>query len=127
MGGYDYSSALWAAREEMAELVRQREALAVRILQLEKTIQGLTALSAQNDAGLPGRSYRIELAEAILIALRNAGQPMSPVGVRDMLVAMGVNFGRFVNPMSAVHNALQRLRKRRLVVCWEGNLWSVAT
>jgi hypothetical protein len=111
----------------MAELVRQREALAVRILQLEKTIQGLTALSAQNDAGLPGRSYRIELAEAILIALRNAGQPMSPVGVRDMLVAMGVNFGRFVNPMSAVHNALQRLRKRRLVVCWEGNLWSVAT
>jgi len=127
MGGYDYSSALWAAREEMAELVRQREALAVRILQLEKTIQGLTALSAQNDAGLPGRSYRIELTEAILIALRNAGQPMSPVGVRDMLVAMGVNFGRFVNPMSAVHNALQRLRKRRLVVCWEGNLWSVAT
>ncbi|HEV3275791.1 MAG TPA: hypothetical protein VG860_03155 [Terriglobia bacterium] len=120
---YDYNAALQAARQELAGLVQQREGISIRIMQLEKTIAGLATLAAQNQVQ---QTYQIELSEAILIAMRNAAQPMSPVGIRDMLVAMGFQFSRFVNPMSAVHNALRRLHRKRLIVEYEGGLWGIA-
>ena len=121
---YDYNSALQAARQELAQLVQQREAITIRIMQLEKTVAGLATLAAQNQVQ---QTYQIELSEAIIIAMRNAAQPMTAVGIRDLLVAMGFQFGRFVNPMSAVHNSLRRLKKRRLLTEYQGGLWGITT
>lgn len=124
MVGYDYVAALQAAREEFAQLAKQRDAISIRMLQLEKTIQGLATLAGQTQIAQP--SFQMELGDAIVIALQNAAQPMSPVGIRDMLVAMGVQFARFVNPMSAVHNALKRLKHKRLIIEYEGGMWGIS-
>jgi hypothetical protein len=124
MVGYDYVAALQAAREEFAQLAKQRDAISIRMLQLEKTIQGLATLAGQTQ--IAQGSFQMELSDAIVIALQNAAQPMSPVGIRDMLVAMGVQFARFVNPMSAIHNALKRLKHKRLIIEYEGGMWGIS-
>jgi len=120
---YYYQAALQAAREEFAKLEKDRDAISIRMLQLEKTIQGLTILAGQKQ--IAQQPSQMELTDAILIALQYAAQTMSPVGIRDILVAMGVQFSRFMNPMSAIHNALKRLRNKKLVIEYEGGMWGI--
>ena len=111
---YDYHAALQVARQELGQLIQQREAISIRIMQLGRTVQGLATLAGQTQ--IAQQSFRMELTDAIVIALRNAAQPMSAVGIRDMLVAMGVQFARFSNPMAALHNALRRLLQKGLII-----------
>lgn len=110
----DYHAALQLAQQELGQLIQQREAISIRIMQLEGTARGLATLAGQTK--IAKQSFRMGLADAIVIALRNAAQPMSTVGVRDILVAMGVQFTRFSNPMSALHNALRRLLQKGLII-----------
>lgn len=120
---YDYTVALEASRARFAELAKQRDAISIEMMQLEKNIQALVILSGQVHAH---QGFRMDLNDAILLALRNSAQLMTPVGIRDLLVAMGVQFkGRFANPMSAIHNALKRLKKKGAVIEYEGGMWGV--
>jgi hypothetical protein len=121
---YDYQAALQAARQELGQLIQQREVISIRIMQLERTVQGLATLAGQTQ--IAQQSFRMDLTDAIVIALRNAAQPMSAVEIRDMLVAMGVQFARFSNPMAALHNALRRLLQKGLIIEFTGGRWSIA-
>lgn len=124
MTEHDYQAALLVARQELTQLLQQREVISIRIMQLERTIEGLATLAGQSQ--IAQQSFRMELTDAIVIALRNAAQPMSPTEIRDMLVAMGVHFARFSNPMSALHNALRRLQRKGMVLEFAGGRWGIA-
>jgi hypothetical protein len=117
MTEHHYRATLEAAQRELAEAIRNRDLWNTRILQLQQTIRNLSVLTAQETVGDQIR-VAVELNDAIMLALRNTAQPLTPVEIRNGLVAMGFQMGRrmhFSNPMSALHNALGRLEKKGLV------------
>lgn len=99
----DYRRALDAAVREYERAIADRAALEARIAQLRQTIGTLTRLC--------GFAPTIEfgLTEACRMVLRNSPTPVTPVEVRDRLVAAGVDLDRYASPLAAIHTVLKRL------------------
>src|SRR5262249_41556455 len=49
------------------------------------------------------------LTDACRLALRGAGLPLTPLDVRDRLIAIGVDLSIYTNELSAIHTILKRL------------------
>jgi hypothetical protein len=98
----DYRAALAAAIKEYEDLGRQRREMDDRLAQLGQTIGTLTRL-----LGLTP-TVPLGLTDACRMVLRN-GQPMTPVEVRDRLLAIGIDVSKYANDLAAVHTILKRL------------------
>lgn len=99
----DYRAALAAAIKEYEDLGQQRRALDDRLAQLGQTIGTLTRL-----LGLT-TTVPLGLTDACRMILRN-GQPMTPIEVRDRLLAIGIDVSKYANDLAAVHTILKRLK-----------------
>jgi hypothetical protein len=53
------------------------------------------------------------LTDACRLALRGAGLPLTPLEVRDRLLAIGVDLSIYTNELSAIHTILKRLNDAR--------------
>ena len=102
MTASDYRAALDAAIKEYEALGRQRRAIDDRLAQLGQTIGTLTRL-----LGL-APTVPLGLTDACRMVLRN-GHPMTPVEVRDRLLAIGIDVSKYANDLAAVHTILKRL------------------
>ncbi len=102
MTNQNYRSALDAAIKEYEALGEQRHALDDRMAQLGQTIGTLTRL-----LGLTP-TVPLGLTDACRMVLRS-GQPMTPVEVRDRLLAIGIDVSKYANDLAAVHTILKRL------------------
>jgi hypothetical protein len=110
MSWEEYSAALQAAVIEREQLIKQRDAINTRLLQLDANIRSLAVLAAQTEAIQPLQCQQVSLRDAIGAVFRNAGgQPLSPVEVRNTLLAMGFDLSGLANQMSAIHNTLRRM------------------
>jgi hypothetical protein len=98
----DYRAALAAAIKEYEDLGRQRRAIDDRLAQLGQTVGTLTRL-----LGLTP-TVPLGLTDACRMVLRG-GQPMTPVEVRDRLLAIGIDVSKYANDLAAVHTILKRL------------------
>ena len=102
MTSEDYRAALAAAIKEYETLGRQRREIDDRLAQLGQTIGTLTRL-----LGLMP-TVPLGLTDACRMILRN-GHPMTPVEVRDRLLAIGIDVSKYANDLAAVHTILKRL------------------
>ena len=102
MTSEDYRAALAAAIKEYEDLGRQRRDIDDRLAQLGQTIGTLTRL-----LGLTP-TVPIGLTDACRMIMRG-GLPMTPVEVRDRLLAIGFDVSKYVNDSAAVHTILKRL------------------
>ena len=102
MTNTDYRAALDAAIREHETLDRQRREIDDRLAQLGQTIGTLTRL-----LGLVP-TVPLGLTDACRMVLRH-GQPMTPVEVRDRLLAVGIDVSKYANDLAAVHTILKRL------------------
>ena len=102
MTNTDYRAALDAAIREHETLDRQRRGIDDRLAQLGQTIGTLTRL-----LGLVP-TVPLGLTDACRMVLRH-GQPMTPVEVRDRLLAVGIDVSKYANDLAAVHTILKRL------------------
>jgi hypothetical protein len=98
----DYRAALAAAIKEYEDLGQQRRAIDDRLAQLGQTVGTLTRL-----LGLTP-TVPLGLTDACRMVLRG-GKPMTPVEVRDRLLAIGVDVSKYANDLAAVHTILKRL------------------
>jgi hypothetical protein len=98
----DYRAALDAAIKEYETLDRQRREIDDRLAQLGQTVGTLTRL-----LGLVP-TVPLGLTDACRMVLRN-GQPMTPIEVRDRLLAIGLDTSKYANDLAAVHTILKRL------------------
>ena len=103
--GDDYRRALDTAIREYEALTKQRVDLDVRIAQLSHTIGTLTRL-----CGLVP-TVDLGLTDAVRMALRAAGHPLTAVEVRGQLDGMGLDLGRYTNDLAAIHTVLKRLHR----------------
>lgn len=101
----DYRRALDAAIKEYEELGQKRRDIDVRLAQLAQTIGTLNRL-----LGLTP-TVPLGLTDACRVALRGAGLPLTPLEVRDRLLAIGVDLSVYTNELSAIHTILKRLNE----------------
>lgn len=103
--GQDYRRALNAAVEEYEALGKERREIDDRLAQLAQTIGTLTKL-----LGLTP-TVPLGLTDACRLALRGAGLPLTPLEVRDRLLAIGVDLSIYSNELAAIHTILKRLNE----------------
>jgi hypothetical protein len=104
VAGDDYRVALAAAIREYETLGASRRDLDARLSQLAQTIGTLSRL-----LGLTP-TVPLGLTDACRLALRS-GVPMTPVDVRDRLLAIGMDLSIYANELSAIHTVLKRLNE----------------
>jgi hypothetical protein len=102
---HDYRRALDAAIKEYETLGDERREIDDRLAQLAQTIGTLTKL-----LGLTP-TVPLGLTDACRLALRGAGLPLTPLEVRDRLLAIGVDLSAYSNELSAIHTTLKRLNE----------------
>ena len=101
----DYKRALDAAVREYEKAIADHAALEVRIGQLKQSIATLTKLCGYEP------TVQFGLTEACRMVLRNAGEPLTALEVRDRLIAVGVGMDRYSNPLASIHTVLKRMRE----------------
>ena len=108
----DVRTRLEQSKAQLEEVVRQRDRLNVRIIQLQSEIRALTATvlrdvvaRRQNDL----REAMVGISDAIRSIMRLHGKPMTAGQVKDALDLMGYDFKGMTNASSVVHNTLRRM------------------
>src|SRR4051812_37130922 len=98
----DYRAALEAAAKEYESLGAQRRDIDARLSQLAQTIGTLSRL-----LGLTP-TVPLSITDAVRLAMR-AGVPMTPLEVRERLLAIGVDLSSYANDLAVIHTVLKRL------------------
>jgi hypothetical protein len=101
----DYKRALDAACREYEEVTRQRAVLDKRLAQLHESIGALIRLCGYT----PTVSWG--LTDACRVVLARAEHPLTALGVRDRLVAIGFDLSKYASDLSAIHTVLKRLNR----------------
>lgn len=100
---HDYRLALDAAVKEYEALGEKRREIETRLGQLTQTIGTLSRL-----LGLVP-TVPLGLTDAVRLVVRSGGLPMTPVEIRDRLLAIGFDTSKYTNDLAAVHTILKRL------------------
>ena len=104
MTSEDYRSALAAAIKEYETLGEQRREIDGRLAQLAQTIGTLSRL-----LGL-APTVPMSITDAVRLAARS-GVPMTPLEVRERLLAIGVDLSSYSNDLAVIHTVLRRLNE----------------
>jgi hypothetical protein len=99
----EYRLALDAAIREYEALGQQRREIDTRLAQLAQTIGTLNRLCGF----VPNVFWG--LTDACRMVLKGAGRPMTPVEVRNRLVAIGFDLSKYASSLAAIHTVLKRL------------------
>ena len=116
----DYTKVINDSREELRELVKQRDAIDARISQVVIALRALARLQP----GLMAKkeifneisnSRRKEptLMEAISSVLREAGEYITGAQVRELLEDSGFDLSEYSQPMGTILTTLNRLAESR--------------
>ena len=98
----EYRSALQAAIKEYEALGEQRRDIDSRLAQLAQTIGTLSRL-----LGLTP-TVPMSITDAVRLAIRS-GVPMTPLDVRERLLAIGTDLSAYSNDLAVIHTVLKRL------------------
>lgn len=113
-----YKIALQAARDELAELEREKAKIEKRISELQQGIVGLSALAADEAGGekpqsmmdvLAGVGVETGLTDAVRMITSSFGFPMTPKQVRDALLHLGYDLSGYSNILASLHTIMKRL------------------
>jgi hypothetical protein len=105
-----YRQALDAAIREYETLGAQRREIDERLEQLAQTIGTLNRLCGFVSTVQWG------LTDACRVVLKNAGQAMTAMEVRDRLESIGFDLAKYANSLAAVHTVLKRLNQSQEVL-----------
>ncbi len=104
MTSEDYRGALTSAIKEYESLGAQRREIDQRLAQLAQTIGTLSKLIGLTPTVPMG------LTDACRLALR-AGVPMTPMDLRERLLAIGVDLSIYSSDLAVIHTVLKRLNE----------------
>src|ERR1700681_1671474 len=85
-------------RRECESVLEERRKNDLRLAQIMRAVNALTALDSDEPV-----MYAGTLSDACRAALKNAGRPLTPVQVRDAVVALGFNVSSQSNLLASIH------------------------
>jgi hypothetical protein len=91
--------------------MKERDALNFKIVALLNLYKALNG-QAQTDEKILSPEDVLGFTEAILTIFRTSPDPLTARNVRDRLVEIGFELGRYSNPLGFVHSALIRLHEQ---------------
>ena len=106
-----YADTIILVREQLATAVRDRDELNFKIVRLLKLYKALNA-QAQSSEKILSPEEAVGFTEAILTIFRTSPDPQTARNVRDRLVEIGFELGRYSNPLGVVQTALVRLQEQ---------------
>jgi hypothetical protein len=105
---YDYSTALDAARTELARLRRERQQLDLEITKHERLVATLSLITGEDEDASQAGGF----TDAVRQILHASSIALTPVEVRDRLNKAGFDF-KYTNLLANVHVVLKRLVQSR--------------
>lgn len=109
-----YKHTLETAKEEIAQLLRERNEIDKKLSKLAPVVEYLSALCNPLPPELPMPStLDIGLSEAIRQAFKSASPRfgLTATEVRDRLREQGFNLDKYANELPPIHNTIARLEK----------------
>jgi hypothetical protein len=114
----DYRKLVTDIEKEIESLEVLQEDTSRRLARLKQSLIGLAPLADEQDvekgieslAGIPTRAD-ITITDCARQILQAAAASLSPIQIKDQLVAMGIDMSGHKNAMSSVHSLIKRLRE----------------
>jgi hypothetical protein len=111
---------------EIAELLRQKSELEVRIAALRKAKRVLekadSLLGATSSIAVLAEGRDVGITDAIRGAFRqNPERTLTPIEVRDIISSHGFDLAGYRNAMAAIHQVISRLASRDEIRHTQGN------
>ena len=107
MSASSFPAILKKTRQELAQLRKKRAELDDRIAQLEQVEAALRPVAGEKSEP-PDLSSITGLVRGVV---KSAKEPISPMGVRDQMLAMGFDATRYSQFLASIHVVLRRLAK----------------
>ena len=101
----DYKRALDAAIREYERVSAEHAELEARLAQLKHSIATLTKLCGYEP------TVQFGLTDACRMVLRHADHPLTALEIRDRLIAIGLDMGRYSNALASIHTVLKRMHE----------------
>jgi hypothetical protein len=106
-GGPDFSETHRQTRREIERLRRERASLDSRIEKLEQIELALRGVAEPKRKA----TNLASITEVVRSAVKEASQPITPPELRDSVLAMGFNKGKYSQFLASLHVILKRLVK----------------
>jgi len=111
MTSADYRQALERARRDLANAIQQRDIWNLRIVQAQNAVRSMSAMLSNVEAAEEQEREMqklVGIAQAIEALVNGAPQPLTAAQVREGLIFYGYDIDRYQNPVSMIHQTLQR-------------------
>jgi hypothetical protein len=121
MNSSNYRQALEQARRDLAHAIQQRDFWNLRIVQAQSAVRSMSAmLSSVEVAEEQERETQrlVGIAQAIEALVNSANHPITSTEVREGLILYGYDIDRYQNPVSIIHQTLQRLAVQGRIRQW---------
>ncbi len=112
-----FKGAFTSLKKELARLLRQREKIDKWIAKLGPIVDDLAALSGERvsrelaQRAAPRDLGSMGITDAVRLALKKSGRPLTPRKVRDQLLSWRPDLARHTSLLASVHTILKRLVK----------------
>jgi len=117
MAKRDYHRMLYDAKQNLAQLLVQRQELDKEIARMHAIVTNLQNLCADQDQRNFWRSadrvvkadLKVGITEAVRVILQENFFPMTAVDLKKQIEARKLNIQRYTNPLAVIHTVLKRL------------------
>jgi len=109
MTDHTYLDALRQAKIDLAHAIEQRDELSLKIVRLQQLVKALGGAADSTSETFESVAARIGFTETVLTVLRNSKDELTARNIRDRLVELGYELGKYANPLGFVHSVLNRL------------------
>lgn len=109
MADNDYRHTFTKAKEEHEKLARKRDAIDVRMTQLQQLMVSLAPLIGENPP-----EAQTGFTDAVRQILKASPEPLTPVDIHKNVKSLGIAMPE--NPQVSIHVALKRLAKAKEII-----------
>ena len=111
-----YIEALRRAKADLTKAIMARDQLNLEIVRLQQLVRALTYQAVKKDemtkTDAEAPAEVIGFTEAVLTIVRASEEALTARNIRDRLVELGYELGRYANPLGFVHSVLGRLEEQ---------------
>jgi len=107
-----YKQSLEQARRDLAHAIQQRDFWNLKIVQAQNAVRSMAAMAANAELAEQAdveMQRQVGIAQAIEALVNGAALAITPAEVRDGLIFYGYDIDRYANPVSLIHQTLERL------------------